>query len=128
MFSSTSYQETEFREQRSSHQHQSFIFQRTTTTANIGDHIDRVNSEIQDGDLLSEYSSGGKMVVTKSADDEVGGTDAKPNQQQPQISEMERLIRTHSIWFIPDLSRENAVNILHAKEEGVSKNKWSEEC
>ena len=50
-----------------------------------------------------------------SADLECNST--KPNQ----ISHLERLIRTHSIWFIADLSREEAVRILHAKEEGVSK-------
>ncbi|XP_023322040.1 uncharacterized protein LOC111696618 [Eurytemora carolleeae] len=47
-----------------------------------------------------------------SADLECNST--KPNQ----ISHLERLIRTHSIWFIADLSREEAVRILHAKEEG----------
>ena len=53
-------------------------------------------------------------AANMSADLESSAT--KPNQ----ISHFERLIRSHSIWFIPDLSRDDAVMILHAKEEGVS--------
>ena len=33
---------------------------------------------------------------------------------------LERLIQTNAIWFIPDLTRDQATAILHAKEEGVS--------
>jgi hypothetical protein len=36
------------------------------------------------------------------------------------LSSLERLVRSHAIWFLPAVSREEAVSFLHAKEEGVS--------
>lgn len=36
------------------------------------------------------------------------------------ISILERLLRTHSLWFIPGIQRSGAVHLLQGKEEGVS--------
>ena len=36
------------------------------------------------------------------------------------MTSLERLIRTHPIWFLPALTREDATNLLYGKEEGVS--------
>ena len=35
------------------------------------------------------------------------------------LSGLERLVRSHAIWFLPAVTREEAVSFLHAKEEGV---------
>ena len=36
------------------------------------------------------------------------------------LTPLERLIRTHPIWFLPEVVREEAAKILHTKETGVS--------
>jgi len=36
------------------------------------------------------------------------------------ISLIERLIRSHPIWFLPDIQRAGAFHLLQGKEEGVS--------
>lgn len=33
---------------------------------------------------------------------------------------MERLLRTHPVWFLPGIQRAGAVHLLQGKEEGVS--------
>ena len=38
-----------------------------------------------------------------------------------QLTPLERLIRTHPIWFLPEVEREEATRILHTKETGVNK-------
>ncbi len=35
------------------------------------------------------------------------------------MTALERLIRTHPIWFLPNVRREEAVELLRSKEEGV---------
>ena len=35
------------------------------------------------------------------------------------LTPLERLIRTHPIWFLPEVDRDIASNILHMKETGV---------
>ena len=35
------------------------------------------------------------------------------------ISLLERLIRTHPVWFLPGIQRAGAVHLLQGKEEGV---------
>lgn len=40
------------------------------------------------------------------------------------ISILERLLRTHSLWFIPGIQRSGAVHLLQGKEEGVSINNY----
>ncbi len=44
-----------------------------------------------------------------------------PRLPEVALSGLERLVRCHAIWFLPNVSREEAVSFLHAKEEGVSK-------
>jgi len=36
------------------------------------------------------------------------------------ITLIERLIRSHPIWFLPDIQRAGAFHLLQGKEEGVS--------
>ena len=59
----------------------------------------------------------------RSADDPLGGRSAEdplggPSAEGP-LSGLERLVRSHAIWFLPAVTREEAVSFLHAKEEGV---------
>ena len=35
------------------------------------------------------------------------------------ITVLERLIRTHPVWFLPDITRDEAYNLLQGKEPGV---------
>jgi hypothetical protein len=46
--------------------------------------------------------------------------DFHPRLPEVPLSGLERLVRCHAIWFLPTVSREEAVSFLHAKEEGVS--------
>ncbi len=46
--------------------------------------------------------------------------DIGPRLPEVALSGLERLVRCHAIWFLPTVSREEAVSFLHAKEEGVS--------
>lgn len=36
------------------------------------------------------------------------------------LSTLERLLRTHPVWFLPDIQRAGAVHLLQSKEHGVS--------
>lgn len=42
------------------------------------------------------------------------------SQSVTKISNLERLIRTHPLWFQPDLNREDTTILLQGKEDGVS--------
>jgi hypothetical protein len=46
--------------------------------------------------------------------------DFGPRLPEVALGGLERLVRCHAIWFLPTVSREEAVSFLHAKEEGVS--------
>jgi hypothetical protein len=39
------------------------------------------------------------------------------------LTSLERLIRTHPIWFLPNLTRDDATQLLDGKEHGVRRNK-----
>ena len=41
------------------------------------------------------------------------------------LTPLERLIQTHPIWFLPEVDRDIATNILHMKETGVQ---WTLSC
>ena len=41
------------------------------------------------------------------------------------LTPLERLIRTHPIWFLPDVDRLEAAQILHMKETGVRNDLFS---
>ena len=38
---------------------------------------------------------------------------------QLAVTSLERLIRSHPVWFLPDVDRLEAAQILHMKETGV---------
>ena len=42
-----------------------------------------------------------------------------PAKDEVPMSSLERLIRTHPIWFLPTVNREESEEILQGKEEGV---------
>lgn len=44
------------------------------------------------------------------------------SEEQPpcDIGLLERLIRTHPVWFLPGIQRAGAFHLLQGKEEGVS--------
>lgn len=64
---------------------------------------------------LSERSSGCEGSDGEGDVDEVDG-----GSTACYIGLVERLIRTHPVWFLPGIQRAGAVHLLQGKEEGVS--------
>ena len=60
------------------------------------------------------------IQIVSESDEEANHITSRVPTTSEAISPLERLVQTHPIWLIPDLSREEAVRILHAKQEGVS--------
>lgn len=52
-----------------------------------------------------------------SVDSSVSGSEEQP---PCDIGLLERLIRTHPVWFLSGIQRAGAVHLLQGKEEGVS--------
>ena len=52
--------------------------------------------------------------VSKSVEEK-----ASHDSSYSKVSTLERLIRTHPVWFLPDLTREDATHLLQGKEDGV---------
>ena len=50
---------------------------------------------------------------------EEGARDETRDDAAQKISVLERLIRTHPIWFLPKISRDEANEILYGKNLGV---------
>jgi hypothetical protein len=46
------------------------------------------------------------------------GKDDVGSEEMP-LSGLERLVRSHAIWFLPAVTRDEAASFLHTKEEGV---------
>ena len=44
---------------------------------------------------------------------------AAPASAAPELSLLERLIRSHPIWYLPQLQRSAAVNLLQNQQQGV---------
>lgn len=53
-------------------------------------------------------------------DDSSGGSSAASEETPCDIGLMERLIRSHPVWFLPGIQRAGAFHLLQGKEEGVS--------
>lgn len=60
----------------------------------------------------------------ESADEETSGGSSRGSDcgDTPpcDIGLMERLIRSHPVWFLPGIQRAGAFHLLQGKEEGVS--------
>ena len=95
----------------------------TNGSDNVNGHL-KENVDAITGDGISEHyanKSDLKIYEDESFTGVNGESDAKQVVRGGEpISHLERLIRTNSIWFIPDLTRQEAVRFLHAKEKGVS--------
>lgn len=51
----------------------------------------------------------------------VSSSGSSSEEQPPcDIGLLERLIRTHPVWFLPGIQRAGAFHLLQGKEEGVS--------
>jgi hypothetical protein len=65
--------------------------------------------------LTSEGSGTFDSGSTNSTTEEDSGSEITCN-----INLIERLIRSHPIWFLPGIQRAGAFHLLQGKEEGVS--------
>lgn len=56
---------------------------------------------------------------SSSAVSSEGGGSSEGGNTPCVISLLERLIRTHPVWFLPGIQRAGAFHLLQGKEEGV---------
>jgi len=54
-----------------------------------------------------------------------GGSEGSSCDAPCDIALMERLIRTHPVWFLPGIQRTGAVHLLQGKDEGVCTYQWA---
>jgi hypothetical protein len=57
-------------------------------------------------------------LSSSAASSEVGGS-GEGGSAPCNISLLERLIRSHPVWFLPGIQRAGAFHLLQGKEEGV---------
>lgn len=73
-------------------------------------------------DSHASSSDGGMMAEgetsSSSSESEMSGDEA--DAPPCDLGLMERLLRTHPVWFLPSIQRSGAVHLLQGKEEGVS--------
>lgn len=60
-------------------------------------------------------SDGGILAEGETSSDSSGSTSPPCD-----LGLVERLLRTHPVWFLPGIQRAGAVHLLQGKEEGVS--------
>lgn len=65
-------------------------------------------------------SSGGEDGGSADGDSEGGDSTDTGYGAACDIGLVERLIRTHPVWFLPGIQRAGAFHLLQGKEEGVS--------
>lgn len=61
-------------------------------------------------------SDGGVLAEGETSSE----TSADSTSPPCDLSLVERLLRTHPVWFLPGIQRSGAVHLLQGKEEGVS--------
>lgn len=61
-------------------------------------------------------SDGGILAEGETSSESSGGSTSPPCD----LGLVERLLRTHPVWFLPGIQRAGAVHLLQGKEEGVS--------
>lgn len=67
---------------------------------------------------LVSSSDGGVLAEGETSSE----TSADSTSPPCDLSLVERLLRTHPVWFLPGIQRSGAVHLLQGKEEGVSTN------
>ncbi|CAG0882886.1 unnamed protein product [Cyprideis torosa] len=55
----------------------------------------------------------------EGSDSDSGESDSGPAEPPCDIMVLERLIRTHPIWYLPGIQRSGAVHLLQGKEDGT---------
>lgn len=65
---------------------------------------------------LVSSSDGGILAEGETSSESSGGSNSPPCD----LGLVERLLRTHPVWFLPGIQRAGAVHLLQGKEEGVS--------
>lgn len=78
------------------------------------DNLCESNASSSDGGIMAE----GETSSSSSEESEMSGDEA--DAPPCDLSLMERLLRTHPVWFLPSIQRSGAVHLLQGKEEGVS--------
>jgi hypothetical protein len=77
-------------------------------------------SAFQSRASLVSSSDGGILAgEDTSSESALSGDSASP---PCDLGLVERLLRTHPVWFLPGIQRAGAVHLLQGKEEGVSNN------
>lgn len=66
---------------------------------------------------LVSSSDGGRLAEGETSSESSCGSTSPPCD----LTLVERLLRTHPVWFLPGIQRAGAVHLLQGKEEGVSK-------
>ena len=61
-------------------------------------------------------SDGGILAEGETSSESSGDSTSPPCD----LGLVERLLRTHPVWFLPGIQRAGAVHLLQGKEEGVS--------
>lgn len=64
---------------------------------------------------MSSYD-GGILAEGETSSESSGGSSSPPCD----LGLVERLLRTHPVWFLPGIQRAGAVHLLQGKEDGVS--------
>lgn len=55
----------------------------------------------------------------ETSSDESQESNSSANQTAIVMSLLERLLRSHPVWFLPGIQRSGAIHLLQGKEEGV---------
>ncbi|XP_049533838.1 protein sprint [Anopheles darlingi] len=83
------------------------------------------NRELSQEELYESHTSlvssseGGIMAEgEETSSDESEQTEDSANHSACVLSLVERLLRTHPVWFLPGIQRSGAVHLLQGKEEG----------
>ena len=73
---------------------------------------------------ISKGTHGSRSTLTEKTrnSNDVSSESSRGASSATKISHLERLIRTHPVWFQPDLRRDDTTELLQGKEDGVSIN------
>uniref|UniRef100_A0A182N539 Protein sprint n=1 Tax=Anopheles dirus TaxID=7168 RepID=A0A182N539_9DIPT len=84
------------------------------------------NRELSQEELYESHTSlvssseGGIMAEGEdTSSDESQQSDSSANQAAIVMSLLERLLRSHPVWFLPGIQRSGAIHLLQGKEEGT---------
>lgn len=72
---------------------------------------------LQSRTSLVSSSDGGILAEGETSSESSDGSESPPCD----LGLVERLLRTHPVWFLPGIQRAGAVHLLQGKEEGVSR-------